>query len=165
MNCFLFIQGKKLKHNHFMFSFFNKVEIKKKQFIRLVLCLKWYKVTSQTILCTDGHVSYKGFAKEKMLEHHPLRADLKQFVKKEIYHIQHVNSTHNRLKKWIDNTFWGVSTKYLQQYLNWYKIKETIKYNKFIIKSFAEKTVENRNVLLKYKNIQIEYEKLLSTQI
>jgi len=26
-----------------MFSFFNEVEIKKKQFIRLVLCLKWYK--------------------------------------------------------------------------------------------------------------------------
>jgi len=43
MNYFLFIQGKKLKYNHFMFSFFNEIEIKKKQFIRLVLCLKWYK--------------------------------------------------------------------------------------------------------------------------
>jgi len=122
------------------------------------------KVTNQTILCTDGHVSYKGFANDKMLEHHPLRADLKQFVKKEIYHIQHVNSTHNRLKKWIDNTFWGVSTKYLQQYLNWYKIKETIKHHKFILKSFAEKTIENGNALLKYRNIENEYEKLLSTQ-
>ena len=29
------------------------------------------KVTKQTILCTDGHVSYKGFAKDNMLEHHP----------------------------------------------------------------------------------------------
>ncbi|MBL4940022.1 MAG: IS1595 family transposase [Lutibacter sp.] len=122
------------------------------------------KVTKQTILCTDGHVSYKGFAKDKMLEHHPLRADLKQFIKNGVYHIQHVNSTHNRLKKWIDNTFWGVSTKYLQQYLNWYKVKETLKNNKFITKSFAEKTVEDINALLKYRNIEIEYQKLISTQ-
>ena len=68
------------------------------------------KINKQTILCTDGHVSYKGFAKDKMLEHHALRADLKQYVKNGVYHIQHVNSTHNKLKKWIDNTFWGVST-------------------------------------------------------
>ena len=122
------------------------------------------KVTKQTILCTDGHVSYKGFAKDKMLQHHPLRADLKQFIKNGVYHIQHVNSTHNRLKKWIDNTFWGVSTKYLQQYLNWYKVKETLKNNKFITKSFAEKTVEDINALLKYRNIEIECQKLISTQ-
>lgn len=37
-----------------------------------------------------------------------------------VHHIQHVNLTH-KLKKWIDHTFWGVSTKYLQQYLNWYQ--------------------------------------------
>ena len=60
------------------------------------------KISSQTILCTDGHVSYTGFAMDNKLEHHYLRADLKQFVKNEVYHIQHVNSTHSRLKKWID---------------------------------------------------------------
>lgn len=122
------------------------------------------KINKQTILCTDGHVSYKGFAKDKMLEHHALRADLKQYVKNGVYHIQHVNSTHNKLKKWIDNTFWGVSTKYLQQYLNWYKVKETLKNSKFITKSFAEKTVENIDALVKYKNIEIQYQKLISTQ-
>lgn len=122
------------------------------------------KMNKQTILCTDGHVSYKGFAKDKMLEHHALRADLKQFIKNGVYHIQHVNSTHNRLKKWIDNTFWGVSTKYLQQYLNWYKVKETLKNSKFITKSFAEKTVEDIHALIKYKNIENEYQKLISTQ-
>ena len=68
------------------------------------------------------------------------------------------------MKKWIDNTFWGVSTKYLQQYLYWYKVKETLKNNKFITKSFAEKTVEDINALLKYRNIEIEYEKLISIQ-
>ena len=59
---------------------------------------------------------YSSFAIDKKLEHHPLRADLKQRVKDKIYHIQHVNATHKRVKKWIDERFWGVSTKYLQQY-------------------------------------------------
>jgi len=122
------------------------------------------KVSELTILCTDGHVSYKGFAIDNKLEHHPLRADLKQFVKNGVYHIQHVNSTHSRLKKWINLKFLGVSTKYLQQYLNWYKVKEAIKDKKYMAKSFAEKTIENVSSTIKYKNIEIEYQKLLSTQ-
>lgn len=79
-----------------------------------------------TILCSDGHVSYKGYANDNHLKHVVLRADLKQHVKKGGFHIQHINSLHNRLKKWIRNVFWGVSTKYLQNYLNWFKVKETI---------------------------------------
>ncbi len=93
-----------------------------------------------------------------------MRADLKRFVKNGVYHIQHVNSTHNRLKKWIDYRFWGVSTKYLQQYLNWYKLKETLKDKKYIVKSFAEKTVTKLSSNTKYKNIEMEYQMLISTQ-
>jgi len=58
----------------------------------------------KTILCSDAHVSYKGFAIDNKLEHHPLKGMIKQRVKDSLYHIQHVNSTHNRIKKWIDNT-------------------------------------------------------------
>ena len=76
------------------------------------------RIAKDSILCTDGHVSYKGFAKDKQLSLIVLRSDLKQYVKNGIYHIQNVNSLHNRVKKWIDSTFWGVSTKYLQNYLN-----------------------------------------------
>ncbi len=36
------------------------------------------KMCEQTVLCTDGHVSYKGFAIDNKLEHHVLRANLKQ---------------------------------------------------------------------------------------
>ncbi|MDM8206581.1 hypothetical protein QUW17_01580 [Bacteroides gallinaceum] len=27
--------------------------------------------------------------------------------------------------KWLNGTFWGVATKYMQDYLNWFKVKET----------------------------------------
>jgi len=78
------------------------------------------------ILCSDGHVSYKGYANDNHLRHVVLRDDIKQRVKQERFHIQHVNSLHNRLKKWIASTFWGVSTKYLQNYLNWFKVVVTV---------------------------------------
>lgn len=78
------------------------------------------------VLCSDGHASYKGYASDNRLKHVVLREDLKQRVKLERFHIQHVNSLHNRLKKWIAGTFWGVATKYLQNYLNWFKAIETV---------------------------------------
>ncbi len=70
-------------------------------------------------------MSYKGYANDNHLKHVVLREDLKQHVKMERFHIQHVNSLHNRLKKWIAGTFWGVATKYLQNYLNWFKVIQT----------------------------------------
>lgn len=78
------------------------------------------------VLCSDGHVSYKGYAGDNQLKHVVLRGDLRQRVKRERFHIQHVNSLHNRLKKWIAGTFWEVATKYLQNYLNWFKAIETV---------------------------------------
>lgn len=78
------------------------------------------------VLCSDGHISYKGYASDNHLKHVVLREDLKQHVKLERFHIQHVNSLHCRLKRWITGVFWGVSTKYLQNYLNWFKVIETV---------------------------------------
>lgn len=119
---------------------------------------------NQTILCSDAHVSYKGFAIDNKIEHHQLKAVIKQRVKNKIYHIQHVNSTHNRVKKWIDNTFWGVSTKYLQQYLDWYRIKEKIKSRNDKLNVFINKASEDITAYQKYQNIGLRYEKLISTQ-
>jgi transposase-like protein len=119
---------------------------------------------NKTILCSDAHVSYKGFAMDNEIEHHPLKAIIKQHVKNRVYHIQHVNSTHNKLKKWVDNTFWGVSTKYLQQYLNWYRVKEKIKHRKDKLNTFVAKVTEDITAYHKYQNIGVQYEKLISTR-
>ena len=119
---------------------------------------------NKTILCSDAHVSYKGFAIDNKIEHHALKAIIKQRVKNKVYHIQHVNATHNKLKKWIDNTFWGVSTKYLQQYLNWYRVKEEIKHTNDKLNTFVAKVAEDITAYQKYQNIGLQYEKLISTQ-
>lgn len=83
------------------------------------------KLAPKTVLCTDGHRSFEAFAKENHLEHQTIKVSAKEYVKKGIYHVQHVNQTAQDLKKWL-NSFNGVSTKYLQNYLNWYALKSII---------------------------------------
>lgn len=123
------------------------------------------RITDKTILCSDSHVSYKGFAKDKSIEHHAVRADLKQYVKDGIYHVQHVNSIHNRLKKWINDEFWGVSTKYLQQYLNWFRTKEMLRYKKQPVSHLAQQTIVDIKAIVRYGQIKDNYEILISSQL
>ena len=51
---------------------------------------------------------------------------LDQRVTKEIYHVQNANNLHQRSKKFLER-FHGVSTKYLQNYLNWFLALEKVK--------------------------------------
>jgi len=119
------------------------------------------RISGQTILCSDSHVSYKGFAIDKKIEHHAIRANLKQYVKKKIYHVQHVNSIDSRMKKWIENRFMGVSTKYLQKYLNWFRSKEMLKGSVNFIEEFTNQSLENMTAWNSFKAISSNFEKLI----
>jgi hypothetical protein len=123
------------------------------------------RIEKDSILCTDGHVSYKGFAIDNQLSLVVLRADLKQHVKKGIYHIQNVNSLHNRVKKWIDSTFWGVSTKYLQNYLNWYRIQETYKSYLCPAVELVKCSTIDMQSKKRFRTIAKNYETLIATHI
>lgn len=118
------------------------------------------RVSGETILCSDSHVSYKGFAIDKELEHHALRANLKEYARGR-YHIQHVNSIDNKLKKWIENQFWGVSTKYLQKYLNWFKTKERLKKSKDFFKELTERTLIDTSTRVRYFETNKKYRELI----
>jgi len=82
------------------------------------------KLEPKTILCTDAHRSYTAFAKQNKIEHHTIKASAKEY-KRGVYHVQHVNSIASDLKLWIKD-FKGVSSKYLQNYLNWYAVNDII---------------------------------------
>ena len=121
------------------------------------------RVSKETILCSDSHVSYKGFAIDNEIEHHAIRVDLKQFVKQKVYHVQHVNAIDSRLKKWLEYQFGGVSTKYLQKYLNWFIAKEKLKKSKDFLKEFANKSLEDTTACNRYRLINQGYEELIKT--
>lgn len=62
------------------------------------------------------------------------RLSLENHLKEGIYHIQHINAFHSKLKKWIDN-FNGVATKYLANYMHWFKWLEVFNTEKETVKS------------------------------
>ena len=77
-----------------------------------------------SLLCTDTATNYKKFAKIKGLQHETVNERQKKRVKKGIFHIQHVNNFHNRLKGWMER-FQGVGTHYLDNYLYWFRWLDT----------------------------------------
>lgn len=80
-------------------------------------------IDTSALLCTDTATNYKKFAVMKGLQHEAINISKKEYKKKGIYHIQHVNGYHKRLKKWMDR-FQGVATKYLDNYLFWHRFLE-----------------------------------------
>ena len=75
------------------------------------------RIRENTTVCTDKEKSYVKFAADRNLQ--LVQVECK--TKKGIYHTNGINSYHNVLKKFIDD-FYGVSTKYLNNYLIWHNI-------------------------------------------
>jgi transposase-like protein len=94
------------------------------------------KLAGNVTLITDKHPSYKAFAKSNpTIKHKALLAkDHVDRVDKTI-HLQKVNHTHSQLRKFLQ-PFNGVSSKYLQNYLNWFAYSGQLKENKKTIKQW-----------------------------
>ncbi len=75
------------------------------------------RIDNDSVLCTDSHKSYIKFARNFNLE---LQQIKRGRHKEGIYHIQHINAYHSKLKKWMGR-FNGVATKYLANYMYWFK--------------------------------------------
>jgi transposase-like protein len=95
-------------------------------------------LSKKTIFCTDQYSAYCTFARKKNLLHKQIPGWDRKWTNRRIYHLQHVNNVHSKLKKWI-RQFNGVSSKYLPNYLIYFKIKE-------IVKDFKNQ----EDILLKY---------------
>jgi transposase-like protein len=74
---------------------------------------------TDAILCTDSATNYKSFAQKHKINHEVINIRKDGYVKKGIYHIQHVNRYHGELKYWLKR-FDGVATRYLDNYLFWF---------------------------------------------
>ena len=88
------------------------------------------RIEENSTLCIDSHKSY--IRLDDNFDVDIQKIETGKF-KKGIYHIQHINSYHSRLKKWMDN-FNGVATKYLANYMYWFKWIELFKTDKDAMK-------------------------------
>jgi len=94
------------------------------------------KLSKDAILITDKHPSYRAFAKENpLIKHKALLAEDHVDKKDKTIHLQKVNNVHSQLRKFL-RPFNGVSSKYLQNYLNWYAYVDNIKMSKTTLKQW-----------------------------
>ena len=94
------------------------------------------RLADNSILITDKHPSYKAFAKDNpAIKHKTLLA--KDHVEKndKSIHLQRVNNMHKQIRDFL-KPFNGVSSKYLQNYLNWYAYIDRIRDSKTTIKQW-----------------------------
>ncbi|GIM28564.1 transposase [Clostridium polyendosporum] len=88
------------------------------------------RITNNSILCTDSDKRYNHFAIDLSLGYKPIKGG---YHKEGIYHIQHISSLRSKFKKWIYK-FHGVATKYLNNYIYWFKWLQYYKNDKDIVK-------------------------------
>ena len=95
------------------------------------------KIEAGSTFCTDGSKAQRKYAKSHGLECVQIKGGKS---KKGIFHIQHINSFHSVLKKFIEN-FNGVATKYLNNYLAWHNFvnysKNTVQEQKAVLLNYA----------------------------
>jgi transposase-like protein len=80
-------------------------------------------LSSGSVLCTDGNLSYKGIAEELDIDHKRLIGLDNQRVIDGIYHIQTLNNYMKRWKGWLKR-FNGIGTDYIENYLSWFRFME-----------------------------------------
>lgn len=83
-------------------------------------------VRAGSTLCTDGADGYRRFCAGAGVAHQPVGNVPGTRVVGGVYHIQHINAYHRRLKQWM-RRFNGVATKYLDNYLRWHVFVEATK--------------------------------------
>ena len=94
------------------------------------------KLTDNTTMITDKHPSYKAFAKDNpTIKHKTLLAKDHVDKKDKNVHLQKVNNVHSQLRSFL-RPFNGVSSKYLQNYLNWYAYVDNIRNSKTTLKQW-----------------------------
>ena len=92
------------------------------------------KLAKGATLITDKHSSYASYSKgNKKIKHKQLLAKEHVDRKDKSIHLQKVNNVHSQVRDFI-KPFNGVSSKYLQNYLNWYAYKDSIRNSKTTLK-------------------------------
>jgi hypothetical protein len=114
-----------------------------------------FKATQK--LVTDGHASFKSFAREAKLEHVSFLA--KEHKAETGENVQYINNIACRFKNIIDRTLHGVSTKYLQLYANWFAYREFEE-----VDILNPKQMSNTKVWDVHCNVEKMYQKFIETK-
>lgn len=109
------------------------------------------KIADDTTLITDKHRSYCSYSKDNpSVTHKRLLAKDHVDKRNKNIHLQNVNNVHSQVRDFL-NPFNGVSSKYLQNYLNWYAYQNTIKKSKTTLKMWFVAILKSKKANEIYK--------------
>lgn len=83
----------------------------------------------RNVICSDESHTIKKYFRNNEFKHYTINATKKQRVKRvegEVYHVQRANQLAADFRRWLNGNFISVSTKYLQNYLNLYKMEQIL---------------------------------------
>ncbi len=104
------------------------------------------RFSEDCILVSDKHRSIAAFAKSENLKH--IRFKASEHTAGGEYHVQNINNMATSLKAIVNHTLKGVSTKYLQNYANWYQLRNM----KIGVNKIGEMLLQNKTSAIKYTN-------------
>ena len=79
------------------------------------------------------------------------------------YHVQRVNSLDNRYERWVSK-FYGIATKYLANYMNWFVFQESIKKSINPLDDLIKAIATNTATIESYRKIPLRYKNLMNLQ-
>lgn len=81
-------------------------------------------INSQAVLCSDADPVYRMFAAQAVIPHYALNSKTGPRVINNVFHIQTINSLHQRFQRFMD-PFRGPATKNLAKYTAWFIARST----------------------------------------
>lgn len=119
------------------------------------------KFNESCTLVSDKHRSISSFAKSEGIRH-------KSFISSNHtagndYHVQTVNNMATRLKEVVNHRLKGVSTKYLQNYSNWFGQIEEIKNQPKGILKVKKTLLKNKEAWDIFTNTEKDYKSFIKT--
>ena len=118
---------------------------------------------TKTIICSDMHRSFTAWAEENQLPLVALKASAKQYSSG-VYHLQNINNNNQQFKKWFAR-FYGVASKYLNNYLNWFNLLNAIKKHKDKFQKTLTSIMTTNNAIARYRSIEKQFLELYYSPI
>ena len=84
-------------------------------------------LSKDLLICSDNNEVYQTFSKLSKLKHGFINLKKKEYVKKEIIHLNNINVFQENYYIW-KKRFRGVATKYLKHYLCWFRTLDEFSY-------------------------------------
>jgi transposase-like protein len=122
------------------------------------------KFNDDNIVVSDKSRALVKFFDTMGFEHITFKSKYHAHPKFPIYHVNNLNNLVGRLTRWIKENFSSVSTKYLQNYLNYFLMLEILKEEEGVDKTdkWWNFMLNDTNTFKKSKSIEEKYQEFLS---